>query len=203
MAYSGGKARFWLSYTGGRESKQEHGISPGYGVHVRGWNTGIRITPRVRSRDEFDVYLTTGSHNEGRSVQLGTVHNTPDGPVWEPETKPGKPGKIPVRVRTAGHPSDQYAMLVVAAIPVQAHLNKTDPDEYACVVISGSWASGREPTFGTVLATRDGDGWVTDSRAYDMGPLGCPRSLVGAVTEMIRMAGHERPACTRKHEQEK
>jgi hypothetical protein len=85
-------------------------------------------------------------------------------------------------------------MPVVAAIPMQSHLNKTDADEYACVVISGRWASDREPTFGTVLATRDGDSWVTESSAYDLGPLGRPRSQTAAVTEMIRLAGHERPA---------
>lgn len=195
MAYSGGKARFWLSYTGGRGSKQGHGISAGDEIHVRGWHAGIKVRTQSENggRDGLTVTMTPGSSGEGGSVQLGTVHDTPDGPKWVPVAKPGK---APARVRTAGHPSDQYAMPVVAAIPMQSHLNKTDPDAYACVVISGRWASGREPTFGTVRAARDGDGWVTDSKAYDLGPLGRPRSLVSATTEMIRMAGYERPSAS-------
>jgi hypothetical protein len=85
MAYSRGKSRFWLSYTGGRGSVQRHGIPAGDGVHPRGWNAGARVTPRVRDdRDEFDVYMTTGSHDSGHSVHLGTVRDTPDGPAWEP-----------------------------------------------------------------------------------------------------------------------
>lgn len=185
--------RFYTSYTNRRHKGYGAGILPGDPVHTRGWNAGVSVTAQSENggRDGFTVTMTTGSHDSGGSVHLGTVHDTPEGPRWDPAARPGK---VPARVRTAGHPSDRYAMPVVAAIPMESHLDKTDSDEYACVVISGRWASSRELTFGAIIATRDGDGWVTESRAYDMGPLGHPRSLVSATTEMIRLAGYERPS---------
>jgi hypothetical protein len=76
--------RFWLSYTGERGTLKQATPSPGDAVHIRGWNAGVKVNPRPRARDEFDVYLTTGSHETGHDVLLGTVKDTPDGPVWEP-----------------------------------------------------------------------------------------------------------------------
>lgn len=198
--------RFYTSYTNRRHNSYGAGILGGDPVHTRGWNAGVSVTAYDDSgRDSFVVRMTHGSHEGGLSTDLGTVRDTPDGPRWEPADKPG-PARVPVRVRTSGHPTDRYTLPVIAAIPMQSHRNETDPDEYACAVGTGRWPSG-EPTFGTIVATRDGDHWVTESSAYDMGPLGRPRSLTGAVSEMIRLAGHERPSCTRTHttprEQEK
>jgi hypothetical protein len=48
----------------------------------------VKVNPRPRDRDEFDVYLTTGSHETGHDVHVGTVKDTPDGPAWEPEDSP-------------------------------------------------------------------------------------------------------------------
>ena len=103
--------------------------------------------------------------------------------------------RVPAHIKTAGHPLDRYAMPVIAAIPVGAHIDNPEPAEYICVVHTGQYPSDRA-VFGTVRATRDGDDWVTESRAYDMGVLGDnpgPWSLTRAVTEMVRLAGCERP----------
>jgi hypothetical protein len=83
-----GKCRFWLSYTSQRGNMREAAPAAGDSVHVRGWETGIKVTPRPRVRDEFDIYLTTGSHETGHDIQLGTVKDTPDGPVWESAAGP-------------------------------------------------------------------------------------------------------------------
>jgi hypothetical protein len=91
------KFRFWHTYTNAR-SERTYGSSvvEGNGVHVRGWDAGVTVTPRVRSRDEdactdadeLDVYMTWGSNGGQRSVQIGTVHDTDDGPMWSPADVP-------------------------------------------------------------------------------------------------------------------
>ena len=186
MAYSNGKSRFWLSYTGGRGSSQGHGILSGDPVHTRGWDAGVKVTARGSriSRDEFNIHMTTGSHESGRDVQLGTVSDTPDGPRWTPA---GPPAVIPVAAGTVP---------VIAAIPVNSHLNRATPAEYACVVLAGRWPSG-ESRFGTARITRGeaGEWTVTEHSDY----WDAPMSQTQAVTAMVEMTGHSRPACTKPH----
>jgi hypothetical protein len=179
-----GKCRFWLSYTNQRGTSTGASLSGGDGVHARGWDAGVKVTPRPRYRDEFDVYLTAGSHETGHDVHLGTVKDTPAGPAWEPAVKPGKT------------PADVMGMDVVAAIPVPVHKDSLDPDAYICAVHSGNWPSG-EPYFAAVRAVRNPEctRWVASTNRYDLPEM----SQSGAVHEMIRLAGCERPACTREH----
>jgi hypothetical protein len=95
------KFRFWMNYVNARESGYGASVSDGNAVHVRGWDAGVTVTPRTRGRedvsaseyadhDEFDVAMTWGSHGgDGRTVLLGTVRDTEDGPRWEPAEVPG------------------------------------------------------------------------------------------------------------------
>lgn len=55
-------------------------------AHLRGWDTGVEVTAGRTSedRDVFTVTMTAGSHDAGRRVIIGTVTDTPDGPVWSP-----------------------------------------------------------------------------------------------------------------------
>ena len=80
--------RFYTSYTNRRHNSYGAGTLAGYDVHTRGWDAGVRVTPREAGpdgkQDDFDVHMTTGSHESGHNTHLGTVHGTPDGPVWEP-----------------------------------------------------------------------------------------------------------------------
>lgn len=170
--------KFISDATNTRGGKVSTGIRAGDGVHTRGWDAGVKVTARERGHDEFDVYMTTGSHESGRDVQVGTVKDTPDGPRWEPAAKPGR---IPARV---GSP----AMEVVAAIPAEPWKNDQEPREYICTVISRYWPSG-EPVFGTVHAYRNGDRWSADAGHYDL-------SQSAAVHDMIKRVGCERPAAT-------
>jgi hypothetical protein len=83
-------------------------------------------------------------------------------------------------------------MEVVAAIPVGSHKNEQRPRDYVCVVHYANWPSG-EPRFAAVWAylSPDGTGWRTNDE-----PSENESSQTGAVTEMIRRAGHERPVGT-------
>lgn len=58
-------------------------MSPTF-VHFRGWNAGIyAIAELVKNEpDRFHVYMTSGS-NGGVETYVGTVIETPEGPVWE------------------------------------------------------------------------------------------------------------------------
>lgn len=55
--------------------------------HLRGWNAGVWVdfAPEGDTTDTFLVYMTNGSRGDGREVLLGTVRQTPDGPVWTPD----------------------------------------------------------------------------------------------------------------------
>jgi hypothetical protein len=85
------KFRFWMSYTNRNGKSYGAGLGEGYGVHTRGWNAGVKVTPRTVDRvgnadhDAFDVYLTSGSHETAHDVRLGRVVDTKDGPVWTPD----------------------------------------------------------------------------------------------------------------------
>jgi hypothetical protein len=178
--------RFVTSFTNTRGGKGGGGIRAGDGVHTRGWDAGVTVTARERGadgkQDEFDVYMTKGSHatDTDRAVHLGTVAGTANGPVWTPASKPG-----PVPARAGQVP-------VIAAIPVDSHKNNETPSEYDCVVVAGHWPSG-EPRFGTARVRND-DGRPTVTGHSDY--WDAPMSQVAAITEMIRATGHERPGAT-------
>lgn len=176
--------RFIVRFTSSRGRTASSAASAGHDVRVQGWNAGIKVTPREAAGDldSFDVYMTGGSHDEGTSIKLGTVQDTRGDPVWEPEAKPGK-----IPTNADGKP-------VVAAVPMQSHLSKAEPDAYACVVLLRNWAY-HEARFGTARMTRDESGaWlVTEHSDYWNGHM----SQTGAVTEMVRMAGHERSGPSR------
>lgn len=178
--------RFYTSYTSRRHNTRGQAILAGDPVHTRGWDAGVKVTARGSrvSHDYFDVYMTGGSHDAHGSVHVGTVSDTPDGPRWTPA---GPPAVIPVQAD--GKP-------VIMAIPVSSHLNQEEPAEYACVVLAGRWPSG-EPRFGTARLTHDdNDKWtVTEHSDY----WNTPMTQTQAVTEMVEMTGHSRPACTKPH----
>jgi len=58
-------------------------------THLRGWNAGVYVDPigRPGEPDRFDVYMTSGSNNPSRTL-IGTVRETPNGPVFEAEYDP-------------------------------------------------------------------------------------------------------------------
>jgi hypothetical protein len=99
--------RFYLSYTNRRHKSYGAGTLDGYGVHLRGWHAGARITcheagPDGRA-DSFAVAMTWGSNASAGDITLGTVYDTPDGPVWVPEKMPrnrrrlGRPSRLRLR----------------------------------------------------------------------------------------------------------
>lgn len=55
-------------------------------THIRGWDAGVKVVPNTRKgeRDSFEIYMTGGSHAAHMNVRLGTVTDTPNGPVFEP-----------------------------------------------------------------------------------------------------------------------
>ena len=170
--------RFYSTYTNRRHNSYGAGILAGDPVHTRGWDAGVKVTARDRLRDEFDVYMTGGSHAAGRETHLGTVKDTADGPRWVPA------GIAPVV------PAHADGKPVITAIPVSSHLNEAAPSEYVCVVQTGSWPSG-EPRFGTArLAREDGEWTVTGHSDY----WDAPMSQTQATSEIVRLAGHQLPA---------
>ena len=56
-------------------------------AHLRGWNAGVEVTAgrTEDDRDVFYVTMTGGSNGHSPRKLLGTVTDTPGGPVWEPE----------------------------------------------------------------------------------------------------------------------
>lgn len=94
------KFRFWHDYVNARGKHYGASLEDGYAVHVRGWDAGVKVTPRVRGReddeagtaytdaDEYDVAITWGSNGGERSVHIGTVRDTADGPMWIAEDVP-------------------------------------------------------------------------------------------------------------------
>lgn len=81
------KLRFWLTYTNYRGKSYGAGTGEGQPVHVRGHEAGVEVTPRdFHGHDVFDVYGTRGSNGGmGGRVRLGRLHDTKDGPYWEPD----------------------------------------------------------------------------------------------------------------------
>lgn len=75
-------ARFQLSYRNSRHKPEQAPVPAGYDVHLRGWDAGVKVIPRDGEQDTFAVYLTSGSHATTPDILLGTVTDTPDGPVF-------------------------------------------------------------------------------------------------------------------------
>ena len=100
--------RFWSETTGARGATRGTSVQPGSSVHTRGWDAGAKVTPRSRDTDEFDIYMTTGSHGAGQDVHLGTVRDTPARPglgargTARRRRDTGRPGARRDRVRRAG-----------------------------------------------------------------------------------------------------
>jgi hypothetical protein len=53
-------------------------------AHIRGWDAGVRVEVRTdeNGRDEFLIYMTSGSNGRTADQLAGVVTDTPDGPVW-------------------------------------------------------------------------------------------------------------------------
>lgn len=78
-------SRFFGTAVNGRGNTVSFGGHQSAGeVHLRGWNAGVKVVPvGVKGeRDKFLVYMTTGSHENGPDILLGTVHDTTDGPQF-------------------------------------------------------------------------------------------------------------------------
>lgn len=81
-------AHFNLLHTNSR-SKTVSVSEPSH-AHIRGWNAGVNVEARKQDdgHDVFYVYMTGGSTGAHNDVLLGTVHETPNGPRWEPNPVP-------------------------------------------------------------------------------------------------------------------
>lgn len=93
-------ARFITTAVNGRGNPVEiGGRQPAGMVHLRGWDAGVKVVPiGIKGQpDRFEVYMTTGSHATGHDVLLGTVHDTPYGPVFTPTLPDGTPIGPPQR----------------------------------------------------------------------------------------------------------
>lgn len=82
------KFRFWMDWFNFRSRKHASSLDAGMPIHARGWNAGVKITPRVGSdnRDVFEVAMTHGSHGAGSDSPIGEVRDTKDGPRYVPYT---------------------------------------------------------------------------------------------------------------------
>lgn len=84
--------RYYTEYTNRRGKTYGAQILPGDGVHTRGWDAGVRVTPHPAGElgkvDSFAVYMTWGSHDSGTAVMVGTVYDTANGPVFVPAQMP-------------------------------------------------------------------------------------------------------------------
>lgn len=68
-------SRFYADITGGRgtATRQGHAAS-GIRGHIRGWNCGVRVIGSADgTADVFDIWQTTGSNDDGRTLLLGSV----------------------------------------------------------------------------------------------------------------------------------
>lgn len=145
---------------------------------VNGWDAGVRVEPDHAVRqDTFRVYMTGGSHDAHGKKLLGLVWDSPDGPCWEPASKPGR---IPARIRFEGYPDAE----IIAAIPAHSHLNQAEPGEFVTVVHYANWPSG-SPRFGTVRVSWVNNQWIPLDTQDEL-------SQTAAVTAMITRAGHGR-----------
>jgi hypothetical protein len=102
--------RYYTEYTNRRHKTYGAQILEGDGVHTRGWDAGARVTMRAvgpdGTADAAEVYMTWGSHDSGTAVHVGTVYDTPEGPVWVPATMPARRKRrvMPARLRAIRSP---------------------------------------------------------------------------------------------------
>lgn len=90
---------FWMTYVNGKGTRYGASLDNGTGVHVRGSDAGVRVTPHGADgnygpgpahTDTFVVAMTRGDGDDSEPVVLGTVTSTPGGPRWEPADLPGR-----------------------------------------------------------------------------------------------------------------
>jgi hypothetical protein len=168
-------------------SRPETCAMPDFGW-IRGWDAGVRVEPDHSSRsDRLKIYMDGGSHEAGGKTLLGEVRATEAGPRWVPA---GPAVVAPVTVKAGGR-----ALPVIASVPVGSHRNEDAPAGYVCVVLAGRYASG-EPWFGIAQLTREDDGWTVNSHSDFWDDH---MSQTAAVTAMVELTGHSRPACTKPH----
>ena len=121
--------RFYLDYTNRRHKNYGAGTLAGYGTHTRGWNAGARVTCHgdKDERDSFSVYMTSGSGGSRGDRLLGTVHDTAEGPMWEPAGGDIPTGRVEIRevvreVRTPT-PRDMQARVILASALINRDLD--------------------------------------------------------------------------------
>jgi hypothetical protein len=147
--------RFYTEYTNRRHKTYGAQILEGDGVHTRGWDAGARVTMRAvgpdGAADAAEVYMTWGSHDSGTAVLVGTVYDTPGGPVWVPAQVPAQRKRriMPAGLRTrsprrpprrAGTPASQAHS---PAYTAAAEANQEDPDIPAGLPAGHRTAAGR------------------------------------------------------------
>lgn len=84
-------ARFVTTAVNGRGNEVMIGGRGACGdAHLRGWDAGVKVVPigHKGERDKFEIYMTGGSHAAHKPTLLGTVTDTPNGPVFEPAFDP-------------------------------------------------------------------------------------------------------------------
>jgi hypothetical protein len=181
--------RWFTEYTNRRHKTYGAQILAGDGVHTRGWDAGVRVTCHEAgpdgTADGFTVHMTWGSHDSGTAVLVGTVYDTPEGPVWVPEKMPRNRRRlrVPARlraIRTARKPprsypvseqvsshSPAYAAAAAGpatprAYPVMAYVYDENRELVDSVLVYSlaSWAGlvGRQPPGFRVLDTE----WTDD-----------------------------------------
>jgi len=165
---------YFMSYAGWRGTLHKAGLRRETGLHIRGWNLGVRVcTGKYRAPEEITLIMTAGSNKDHNVKTLGTIREGESGPVWVPEDVPG-------RVPECVH--GKYP--VIAALPVGSYRNDPDPDEYMVATATGQWPS-REPHFGVAHLRRADGAWtVLAATAWDRN-----MSQVEAVTHVVRLAG--------------
>lgn len=59
-------------------------IKSGIAARVSGWQAGVSIEASRVERDVFRIIMTSGSSGRKADKFIGTVQETPDGPVFYP-----------------------------------------------------------------------------------------------------------------------
>ena len=72
-------SRFYASVQGNKSVATRQGtINSGIQGHIRGWNSGVKITGYTNGNDEdcFAVYQTSGSVGGSSDVLIGIIENS-------------------------------------------------------------------------------------------------------------------------------
>ena len=76
-------SHFYASMQGNRGEATRCGSKQsGIDAHIRGWNSGVRVSCRYNKttgRDECFIYATGGSNRSSQDIELGSVVNDGDG----------------------------------------------------------------------------------------------------------------------------